>query len=132
MGDTNQIVMVVEDEEMLLRAIEKKLQMVGKTVIACASGQKAIEELKNASKLPDIIWLDYYLKDMNGLEFMSYLKTEAKWADIPVMVVSNSASPEKVSNMEAMGVKKYILKAESRLDKLVGTVDEVVGVKANP
>jgi CheY-like chemotaxis protein len=126
MSDTNQIVMVVEDEEMLLRAIEKKLQMAGKTVIACSSGEGALEQLKTVNPLPDVIWLDYYLKDMNGLEFMSYLKTDPKWAEIPVMVVSNSASPEKVSNMRAMGAKKYVLKAESRLDKLVGTLEEVV------
>jgi len=126
MSNSTMTVMVVEDEEMLLRAIEKKLQMDGKTVICCPSGKKAIEVLTEAEKLPDVIWLDYYLKDMNGLEFMSYLKTNDKWANIPVMVVSNSATPEKVANMRAMGVKKYILKAESRLDSLVKTLEDVV------
>ena len=120
-------ILVVEDEEMLLRAIEKKLKMAGKTVIACVSGKIAMEELKNAAQVPDVIWLDYYLKDMDGLGFMSFLKADERLANIPVVVVSNSATPDKVLNMKAMGVKRYILKADSRLDELVEIMDEVVG-----
>ena len=45
---------------------------------------------------------------------------------IPVLVVSNSASPDKVHRMLALGAKKYMLKAESRLDDLVKIVDETI------
>ena len=56
---------------------------------------------------------------------MSKLKQEPKWAGIPVVVVSNSASADKVSQMLALGVKKYLLKAESRLEDLVNVMDEI-------
>lgn len=118
-------VMVVEDEEMLLRAIERKLEKSGKKVIGCVSAEEALDFLQKGPTLPDIIWLDYYLKDMNGLEFMSRLKENPDWADLPVVVVSNSASVEKVSKMQALGVRKYLLKAESKLEDLVGLVDEI-------
>jgi len=119
-------VLVVEDEQMLLRAIEMKLVKAGKKVVACLSAEEAIQALKSTTEKPDIIWLDYYLKDMNGLEFMLVLKTDPNWANIPVMVVSNSATQEKVSRMLALGAKKYVLKAESRLEDLVGMLDEIV------
>jgi two-component system, chemotaxis family, chemotaxis protein CheY len=119
-------VLVVEDEQMLLKAIEMKLQKVGKKVVPCLSAEEALQYLKGAAEKPDVIWLDYYLKDMNGLEFMLTLKTDPSWANIPVMVVSNSATQEKVSRMLALGAKKYVLKAESRLEDLVGMLDEIV------
>ena len=41
---------------------------------------------------------------------MKKMRENKKWADIPVVVVSNSASPEKVHTMLALGAKKYLLK----------------------
>jgi CheY-like chemotaxis protein len=122
-------VMVVEDEELLLKAITKKLELAGKNVVSCLSGQQALDYLNNMPELPGAIWLDYYLKDMSGLDFMSQIKKNPNWTNIPVMVVSNSATTDKVTQMLALGAKKYILKAESTLGELVGMVDEIVGEK---
>lgn len=118
--------MVVEDEVLLLQAITKKLKLSGMDVLSCASGQQAVDYLDNLDELPDAVWLDYYLKDMNGLAFMQELKANPKWTDIPVIVVSNSASPEKVHNMLALGAKKYILKAEYRLDEIIVMIQEFI------
>ena len=119
MSKQNPTIMVVEDETLLLQAITKKLKISGLDVVSCASGQQAVDYLESLDELPDAIWLDYYLKDMNGLAFMQSIKSNPKWANIPVVVVSNSASPEKVHNMLALGAKKYILKAEYRLDEII-------------
>ncbi len=118
--------MVVEDETLLLQAITKKLKLSNMDVLSCASGQQAIDYLKNLDELPDAVWLDYYLKDMNGLAFMQELKQTPQWSNIPVLVVSNSASPDKVSNMLALGAKKYILKAEYRLDEIIGMIRDFI------
>jgi two-component system, chemotaxis family, chemotaxis protein CheY len=119
MSKQSPTIMVVEDETLLLQAITKKLKLSNLDVVSCASGQQAIDYLNGMDQLPDAVWLDYYLKDMNGLAFMQALKENPKWAHIPVLVVSNSASPEKVTNMLALGVRKYILKAEYRLDEII-------------
>jgi CheY-like chemotaxis protein len=118
--------MVVEDETLLLQAITKKLKLSGMDVLSCASGQQGVDYLKNLDELPDAVWLDYYLKDMNGLAFMQELKQNPVWSHIPVIVVSNSASPDKVNNMLALGVKKYILKAEYRLDEIIAMIRDFI------
>src|ERR1700722_19365909 len=117
MSTQNPIIMVIEDEDLLLQAITKKLSLNGITVISCIGGEQALIYLKNHPHLPDAIWLYYYFKDMNGLEFMNKEKT--KWAQLPVFVVSNSASQDKVNRMLAIGAKKYLLKAEYRLDDII-------------
>lgn len=119
-------IMVIEDEEMLLKAITKKLTVLNIEVLSCASGKQAVYYLQTLSEIPDAIWLDYHLKDMDGLEFMSELKKYPKWSNIPVLVVSNSASPDKVSHMLALGASKYVLKAEHRLDEIVEIIKELV------
>jgi DNA-binding response OmpR family regulator len=126
MSTENPTIMVVEDENLLLQAITKKLKIEGMDVLSCASGQQAIDYLKNLDELPDAVWLDYYLKDMNGLAFMQELKKNEAWTNIPVIVVSNSANPDKVNNMLALGARKYILKAEYRLDEIIGMIREFI------
>lgn len=118
--------MVIEDEVLLLRAIAKKLELSGISVISCTSGKQALDYLENLPELPDAIWLDYYLPDMNGLDFMNKVMENKKLSAVPVMVVSNSASPQKVKNMLALGVKKYILKAEYRLEDIIKMISELV------
>ncbi len=126
MAKSTTMVMVVEDETLLLDAATKKLEHEGIKVLPCPSGEMALEYVKKLYILPDAIWLDYYLKDMNGLAFMQAIKATPKWAEIPVIVVSNSASPDKVHNMLALGVHKYILKAQYRLDEIIAILREII------
>lgn len=119
-------VMVVEDEVLLLQAITKKLKINEIDVISCSSGNQALDYLNSMDELPSIIWLDYYLKDMNGLDFMHKVRSNTKWKKIPVVVVSNSASPDKVDSMLALGAQKYVLKAEHRLDEVIAIISELV------
>ena len=120
------IILIVEDEELLLNAIARKIKASRMSTILCKSGREAIEILKKGDILPSAIWLDYYLKDMDGLDFMNALKENNKWLHIPTIVVSNSASPDNVSNMIALGVRKYYLKAEHRLDDIIDDIKEIV------
>lgn len=126
MSSQNPTIMVVEDETLLLQAITKKLKLSGMDVLSCSSGQQAVDYLSSLDELPDAVWLDYYLKDMNGLAFMQELKANPQWTNIPVLVVSNSASPDKVNNMLALGAKKYILKAEYRLDEIISMIRQFI------
>lgn len=111
---------------MLLQAITTKLSLNGLNPVSCTSGEQAIDYLKNLKELPDVIWLDYHLKGMDGLFFLKEIKANPLWEHIPVVVVSNSASPDKVHSMLALGANKYLLKAEYRLDQIIDTVKEFV------
>lgn len=122
-------VMVVEDEILLLQAITKKLKLSGIEVLSCSSAKQALDYLQSVEVLPDAIWLDYYLKDTNGLAFMQQIKNNPSWSQIPVLVVSNSASPDKVNHMMELGAKKYILKADHRLDEIIQMIKELIKEK---
>lgn len=119
-------ILVVEDEDLLLRAICRKLELSQLNYVSCASGEQALDYLENLLELPDVIWLDYHLKEMNGLDFLKKVKDNKKWQHIPVVIVSNSASEDKVHSMLALGAEKYILKAEYRLDDIIKIVKEFV------
>lgn len=116
------VVMVVEDEVLLLKAITKKLELNGIDVISCTTGEQAFNYMADLPQLPDMIWLDYYLRDTNGLEFMQKLKDNPAWKNIPVIVVSNSASPNKIHSMLALGANQYLLKSDYKLEEIISII----------
>jgi CheY-like chemotaxis protein len=117
------LILVVEDDPLLLQAITKKLQSERIDVVSCDTGQKAIEYLKETKKMPQAIWLDYYLSDMNGITFMKAIQGNEQWKGIPVFVVSNSASHETIQIMQKLGIKQYIVKADNRLEKIIAMIE---------
>ena len=119
-------IMVVEDEYLLLEAISRKLELNKYGVVSCSSGRQALDYLKNLPEMPSAIWLDYHLGDMDGITFMQEIRKNALWSKIPVVVISNSASDDKVKNMLALGAKKYLLKAEYRLDDLIAEISKFI------
>jgi CheY-like chemotaxis protein len=124
------VVLVIEDDPLLLQAIKRKLEVSECEVVTSPTGKGGIEYLNNQPSVkPDVIWLDYYLTDMNGLEFMNILKKDPRFTHIPIVVVSNSASDEKVHAMLALGADKYILKADHKLEEIVTTVKSMTAPK---
>lgn len=118
-------IMVVEDDHLLLEAIKKKLLSKNFDVIDFRDALSALNFLKQGETLPDVIWLDYYLGEISGLDFMKEINGNSHWTKIPVIVVSNSASPQKVDSMMNLGAKMYLLKAENKLDDIVENIYEL-------
>ncbi|OGM32939.1 hypothetical protein A2803_05085 [Candidatus Woesebacteria bacterium RIFCSPHIGHO2_01_FULL_44_21] len=125
--EPKQLVMIIEDEVMLLQAIEKKLKNVGFETVSFTKATDALRYFDGGGAKPDAIWLDFYLEDdIDGIAFMQKLNEKPELSSIPVVVVSNSASQEKVNAMIALGVKKYMLKAENRLEDIATTIHQVL------
>jgi response regulator of citrate/malate metabolism len=72
-----------------------------------------------------VIWLDHYLLGKeNGLDFVSWCKNEEKqYKNIPIFVVSNTATPEKVQTYLRLGINKYYVKAEKRLEEIINEIN---------
>ncbi len=118
-------ILVIEDEIPLLDAIKKKLENNGIDVVTARSVEQALTYLNDIEKI-DGIWLDHYLLGQSdGLALVSVLKQESsKWKHIPIFVVSNTASEDKVRTYMQLGVDKYFVKANFRLDQIIAALKE--------
>ena len=70
---------------------------------------KAIEWLYNGNR-PDLIILDIRMPEMNGDEFLSYIKNNGLYKDIPVVVLSGEESSDIRIKMLEVGADDFILK----------------------
>lgn len=121
-----QHILVIEDEKMLLDAIKMKLESAGFETTVFTSASSALESLNSNDKKPAAIWLDYYMGDMNGLEFLKEVKKIDKYKKTPVLVVSNSASDDKITALQSLGVERYLLKADYRLEEIIKELYDVI------
>ncbi|MCX6808556.1 MAG: response regulator [Candidatus Berkelbacteria bacterium] len=126
----NKVVLVVEDEQPLLSAIKIKLEKTGFQVVSSRSVEGALNILEDKVKV-DIIWLDHYLIGKeNGLDLVAKLKkSDSKWKHIPIFVVSNTASADKVQSYIHFGIEKYFTKSDYRLDEIIADIEVCLNKK---
>lgn len=117
-------ILVVEDEKPLLEAIHTKLEKSGFSVVTARTAEQAYGLLEDLDKV-DIIWLDHYLLGKeNGLDLVAKIKNDNKYKTIPIFIVSNTASADKVQSYINLGVNKYYIKSNYRLDKIISDIRE--------
>ena len=123
---SNKIILVLEDEIPLQNAIKLKLTKNGFDVVTARNVEQAMNHLLDIPKI-DIIWVDHYLLgEETGFDFVVKLKSSDKWKNIPIFVVSNTASEDKVKSYLALGVHKYYAKSDFRLDTIILEINSIL------
>lgn len=87
-GKKEHDVLVVEDDPMAQQMMKIMLSRAGWRVIQAQNGRIALEKLA-ATPPPDLILLDLMMPDMDGFEFVNYLREhEQQWKTIPIVVLT--------------------------------------------
>ncbi len=122
--------LIVEDEEPLAYAVKSKMEKWGISAVTARTADQVINYLKEVGEI-DFIWLDHYLLgEENGLDIMVRLKSEeSPWKNIPVFVVSNTVGQDKICEYIEFGAQKYYVKAEVKLDDVVGEIKNFLSKK---
>ncbi len=129
-GATSCSILVVEDEIPLSEAIKIKMSKSSCNAVTARNMKQAIKYLEDGVKI-DAIWLGHYLLGKeNGLDLVIKIKeSKSKWRNIPIFVVSNTASPDKVQSYMRLGVNKYYTKSDYRLDEIIGDIKKFISQK---
>jgi two-component system cell cycle sensor histidine kinase/response regulator CckA len=79
-------VLVVDDVDLVRDFARKFLEMAGLTVLVANGGQEALQILERATEPPDILFTDYNMPGMNGVELME--QVAARWPKIKLILAS--------------------------------------------
>ncbi|MCL5959502.1 MAG: response regulator [Chloroflexi bacterium] len=75
MASEQQTVLIVDDEQNILSSFRRLLRKEGYEVITMSSGPEALSLLKENAMAPSVIVSDYRMPGMNGVEFLSHVRT---------------------------------------------------------
>jgi len=99
-------ILVVDDDQPLLRMLERTLSYQGYQIITASDGQKALHQASDHR--PDIIVLDWMMPTMDGLEVLSHLRTVHDETPV-LMLTARDAIENRVQGLEA-GADDYLVK----------------------
>ena len=101
----NKKILVVDDEERMVRFIRLNLEHDGFQVIECFKGMQAVGLLRD--KMPDLVLLDVMLPDLDGFEVLQLIR---EVSSIPViMLTAKGEEEDRVKGLE-LGADDYVTK----------------------
>lgn len=122
-------VLIVEDEEFLIRAIEDNLAAEGYAIDIARNGEEALEKI--GKKKPDLVLLDILMPKKDGFSVLEGIKKNPEWKLIPVIVLSNLGEDKSIKRALEMGADDYFVKSQHPIQEVIEKVkDYLEGRKA--
>ncbi len=101
-------ILIVEDEESLLKLESILLTTKGYLVQGATTGLAALEAV--ATEAPDLILLDIMLPELDGFEVCERIKKDPNTRHIPIILLTAKKTPEDITRGEEVGADEYITK----------------------
>jgi len=105
---TKKKILIVEDEESLLKLESILLTSKGYDVSGVADGQAALDAMQTIK--PDLVLLDIMLPEIDGFEVCRRIKEDEATRHIPVIMLTAKKSREDMARGEQVGADWYITK----------------------
>jgi DNA-binding response OmpR family regulator len=102
-------VLIIEDEDFLIRVLEDNLVTEKYAVEIARNGEEALEKI--GKKKPDVILLDIVLPKKDGLTVLGEVVKNPEWRLIPVIILSNLAEDVTIKQALDMGADEYFVKS---------------------
>ena len=115
-------VLVVGDDNFLIKAYEAHLAKAGFHVRTALDGVEAVESLKKV--MPDIILLDLVMPRMDGFDVLEEMQKKSEWKKIPIVVVSNLGQESDRDRSLKLGAVEYIVKSDFSLQQTVDLISK--------
>ena len=118
-------ILLIEDEELVIKLLERKLTERGYEVFLSRNGEEGLSMIK--SEKPDLILLDIVMPKMTGIEVMEEMNKSLELKNIPVIIISNSGEPVEIDRIKKLGAKDWLIKTEFNPEEIMEKVAKQIG-----
>lgn len=105
-------ILLIEDDTIELMKLNRAMLSLNMNheVTEAKNGEDALELLLKEKYYPDIILLDLNMPKINGIEFLSILKTNESLKFIPTIILTTSSNERDLLACFNLGIAGYIIK----------------------
>jgi CheY-like chemotaxis protein len=103
-------ILVVDDDETILRLLQVNLEMEGHEVLTAGDGYAALERLREGR--PEVVLLDVMMPGLDGWQVCEQIRADddAALAAIPVVFLSARAQESDLARGTEVGADAYVTK----------------------
>ena len=117
-------ILIVDDDEMVLMALEELLRPEGYEVRAVSSGTEALKSLDQEDY--DLLMLDIIMPEMDGFELCKRIRERQNYGEKPIVfLTAKSRDEDRAQGLEA-GANLFLSKPISP-EKLLGIISDTIG-----
>jgi len=102
--------LVVDDSSVMRKVIKAAVDMLEMEMIEAQDGIEGIEKLSLAYKEIDLVLLDWNMPEMSGYDVLVKIKTDDKYKNIPVMMVTTEGQQKNIVAAVRAGANNYLVK----------------------
>lgn len=125
MPEQTKKVLLLEDEEIIIELLERKLKQQGYEISVARNGEQGLAMMKKEK--PDVVLLDIIMPKMGGFEVMEEMNKQEQLKNIPVIIISNSGQPVELDRAKELGVKDWLIKTEFDPQEVIDKVVKQIG-----
>ncbi|MGE5400925.1 MAG: response regulator [Ignavibacteriales bacterium] len=107
-------ILLVEDNSgdiLLIQTAFGEMEEVDVRFVTKTNGLDASMYISQAESIPDLVILDLNLPQRNGLEILSEINSNGKYADVPVVLFTSSNDETDKLKALSMGARTYVIKS---------------------
>jgi two-component system chemotaxis response regulator CheY len=113
-------ILIADDSSSMRTMLISAIELIDSfRIVEASSGFEALRILPQ--ERVDLILTDINMPDINGLELISYLRSNPNYRDVPVIIISTEGSQKDIDRGKLLGANDYLVKPVdiSRLQDLV-------------
>jgi DNA-binding response OmpR family regulator len=125
-GGAKKRILVIDDEEHLLRILGDRLQFAGYDVYTAHNGTEGLKKADLAH--PHLVLLDIMMPDLDGYSVLLQLKKNRKTRSAAVLMLTSNTENEAIDRAMNMGAVDYIVKPFA-VNVLLDKIDRAISRK---
>lgn len=122
------LVCVVEDDAAIRKLVVRLLESEGYRTREASTGAEALQVLLGAAQPPDLLVLDAMLPEVHGFEVLRQLRSDARFADLPVVILTAVHKGWRFAeDLRVLSGVHHYLEKPFEAAQLLAAVDELLG-----
>jgi PAS domain S-box-containing protein len=113
----NEHILLVDDEESLVRLGQKNLESLGYEVTTATSGVDALELFHSEPQAFDLVFTDQTMPIITGIQLSEQILNVRP--DIPIILCTGFSATTSVETAKSIGIKEFIMKPLTKRDVAV-------------
>ncbi len=101
--------LVVDDSRTIRNILTRILSGLSFTTVQANNGREGLQALDGYNGIT-LICADWNMPEMNGLEFVTELRKDARFATVPVLMITTETHLENITRAMDAGVNEYLMK----------------------
>jgi len=102
--------MVIDDSRTIRMILSNTLAEFGYQVSQASNGREALKAVERESDAYSLFLVDWNMPEMNGLEFIKWLRTNPRYLETPLMMVTTETEINQMMAALEAGANEYVMK----------------------